>query len=191
MKMKKAVTPVLVLTVAFGTASFTTPVKKNIDAAKSSIEWTGKKVLGSHNGTINFQEGYLQMDGDQIVGGMFVVDMSSIKVTDLEGEMRGKLEGHLRSDDFFGIANHPTSNLKIKNATQTAEGVYKVNAEITIKGTTEPLNFVLNKTESGATATLKIDRTKFGVRYGSGSFFDNLGDNTISDTFELNVNIVM
>lgn len=187
--MKKVVKSVLILSVAFAATAFTTPVKKSIDATKSAIEWKGKKVLGSHTGTINIKEGYLIMDGDKLSGGMIVVDMTTINVSDLEGEMRGKLERHLKSDDFFGIANHPTSTLTINGSKKTAAG-YLVNGDITIKGTTEPITFNLDITGDNATANVKIDRTKFDVRYGSGSFFDNLGDNTISDTFELSVNLV-
>jgi polyisoprenoid-binding protein YceI len=188
-KMKTVVKSVLILTVAFAATAFTTPMKKNINASKSTIEWTGKKVLGSHTGTIKIEEGYLVMDGDKLTGGMVVVDMTTINVTDLTGEMKGKLEGHLKSDDFFGIQNHPSSTLVINGSTKTATG-YTVMGDITIKGTTEPITFNLDMNGSSATANLKIDRTKFGVRYGSGSFFDNLGDNTISDTFELDVNLV-
>ena len=185
----KAVKPILILSVALTTTAFTTSMKKTIDVSKSTIDWKGKKVLGSHTGTINIQEGYLVMDGDDLTGGKIVVDMNSIKVTDLEGDMRGKLEGHLRSDDFFGVENHPTSTLNITGSQKTAAG-YTVTGDITIKGTTEPITFDLVMNGDTATSSLKIDRTKFNVRYGSGSFFDNLGDNTISDNFELTVNLV-
>lgn len=179
---------VLILAVAYGTASFTNTMTKKIDISESNIDWTGKKVLGSHHGTIKLQSGYLEIEGDQLTGGEFVVDMTSINVVDLEGESKEKLEGHLKSEDFFGVANHPTSVLKINTATKTADG-YAVKGELTIKETTQPISFDLKMDENSAATSLKVDRTKFGVRYGSGSFFDNLGDNTISDTFELNVSL--
>jgi polyisoprenoid-binding protein YceI len=62
-----------------------------------------------------------------------------------------------------------------------------VQANITIKGQTEPIDFELEMGKSGAQTSFKINRTKFGVRYGSGSFADNLGDNAISDKFTLDV----
>ncbi len=188
--MKKVVNSVLVIAVAFGAMAFTTPVKKKINASQSTIEWKGEKVTGSHTGTISLKEGYLEMDDDALTGGMFVVDMTTINVTDLEGASKGKLEGHLKSDDFFGIENHPTATLEVISGTATKDG-FKVSGNITIKGTTEPITFNLVKNgDSGATAKLVIDRTKFGIRYGSGSFFDNLGDKTISDDFELEVKLV-
>ncbi|MFC7356824.1 YceI family protein [Jejudonia soesokkakensis] len=187
--MKTIFKSVLILTVAVGATAFTTTMKKTINVETSTITWKGKKVLGSHTGTINLQEGYLEMDGDQLTGGMFVVDMTSINVTDLKaGEGKEKLEGHLKSDDFFGVENFPTATLVINSATKNADG-YIVNGDITIKGTTLPIEFDLDMGADFAATSLKIDRTKFNVRYGSGSFFDNLGDNTIADNFELDVTL--
>lgn len=184
----KTKTLIIVTIMAAATTAFTSIDKKEINVAESTIEWTGKKVLGSHNGTINLEKGYLEMNNGQLTGGMFVVDMTSITVTDLEGEMKGKLEGHLKSDDFFGIANHPKSTLQITNVEKTAEG-YNITGDLTIKDTTESISFPLMMKDGYAIANLTIDRTKYGVRYGSGSFFDNLGDNTISDNFELSVKL--
>ncbi|MEL6812584.1 MAG: YceI family protein, partial [Bacteroidota bacterium] len=137
---------------------------------------------------IDLKDGYLEMDGEQLIGGTFVVDMTTINVTDLEGEYKTKLEGHLKSDDFFGIANHPTATLVITKAKKDGN-THDVSGNITIKGTTKPVNFELEMGETGAAASLKIDRTEFGLRYGSGSFTDNLGDNAISDNFTLDVNL--
>ncbi len=183
-RMKSA----LIIAVLFTASAFTTPVKKIINTSESSITWTGKKILGSHTGTIDLKEGYLEIEGDNLTGGMFVVDMTSINVTDLEGESKGKLEGHLKSDDFFGIANHPTATLVIKSATKDGS-TYDVKGDITIKGTTQPINFEMEMGETAAIASVKIDRTKFGIRYGSGSFADDLGDRAISDKFTLDVRL--
>ncbi len=184
--MKTIMKSVLILTVAATTVAFTTPMKKRIDIKESTIEWKGKKILGSHTGTINLKEGYLEVEGDDLIGGMFVVDMTSLKNTDLSGENRAKLEGHLKSDDFFGVATYPTATLVIKSATKKGN-VHTVNADLTIKGATNPITFELIMGETAARTSLKIDRTQYGVRYGSGSIFDSLGDNTISDNFELDV----
>jgi polyisoprenoid-binding protein YceI len=178
----------LIITTILTVSAFTTPIKKNIDITESHIIWKGKKILGSHTGTINIKEGYLEMEDDLLIGGMFVVDMTSINVTDLEGEYKGKLERHLKSDDFFGIKNHPTATLLIKKATKKGN-TYDVSGDITIKGTTHSIYFELEMGTTAATANLKIDRTKFGLRYGSGSFSDDLGDKAISDKFTLDVNL--
>lgn len=168
------------------TTTTTVAQDKTITVKDGAVAWVGKKITGKHNGSVTMQEGTLQMNGDELVGGRFVIDMTSITVEDLKGEGKENLEGHLKSDDFFGVANHPTATLDIKSANKTENGYY-VNAEITIKGTTEPIAFELKMNGNKASTSLKIDRTKFGVRYGSGSFFDNLGDNTIYDNFELDV----
>lgn len=187
--MKNLEKSVLIIAIAIGSMAFTTPVKKSINPEKSSIDWKGEKVLGTHTGTISLQEGHLEMDANGITGGKFIVDMNTITVTDLEGGSKGKLEGHLKSDDFFGVKNYPTASLVINSAKKTDYG-YDVSANITIKGITEPISFVLNEHEDGTMTTkLVIDRTKFDVRYGSGSFFDNLGDKTISDDFKLDVKL--
>jgi len=168
------------------TTSTSIAQKREVKVTESTVEWKGKKITGSHNGTVTLKEGTLVMEGDKLTGGNFVIDMTSIDVLDLKGDGKENLEGHLRSDDFFGVSNYPTSTLVIKSANKTEKGYY-VNGEITIKGKTEPIAFDLAMNGNQASTQLKIDRTKFGVRYGSGSFFDNLGDNTIYDNFELNV----
>ena len=98
------------------------------------------------------------------------------------------MEGHLKSDDFFGVKNYPTATLLINKATKKGN-TYEVSGDITIKGTTHPIIFELEMGTTAATANLKIDRTKFGLRYGSGSFSDDLGDKAISDKFTLDVNL--
>ena len=128
------------------------------------------------------------MEGDQLVGGEFVVDMTSISNEDLSGDNRAKLEGHLKSDDFFGVENYPTAKLVITNVVKN-ENTYKVTGDLTIKETTEPITFDLEEAGDNFTTTLTIDRSKYNVRYGSGSFFDNLGDKTIYDDFTLDINL--
>ena len=182
----KTIKSLALIAVVVAASAFTTPVKKKIDIKESKIEWKGKKILGSHTGTIQLKDGYLEMEGDNLVGGMFTADMTTITVTDLEGENKGKLEGHLKSADFFGVEEHPTSVLVINSATKNGN-TYEVKANFTIKGHTEPVQFDLEMGKSGAQTSFKIDRTKFDIRYGSGSFADNLGDNAISDNFTLDV----
>lgn len=179
--------------------SFTTPENgiENLtaDVEKSNIIWKGYKVTGSHTGTINLKSGALDFEGDNLVGGTFEIDMTSINCTDLSGEYKGKLEGHLKSDDFFGAKNHPTAKFVItKVVHKGTPGDYKVIGNLTIKDITKEIKFFTNVKEEGgnkvAVAEMTIDRSDFDVRYGSGSFFGNLGDKTIYDEFDLEVTLV-
>lgn len=186
--MKTMIKSALVLTVAISTLAFTNAIKK-VNITESTIEWKGKKVFGSHTGTIDLKSGHLEMEGNELTGGMFVVDMTSINVTDLKaGEGKEKLEGHLKSGDFFGVEEHPTATLEFTKV-QKMSGGYEVEGTMTIKGNSNPVEFDLEMNGNTATASFKIDRSKYNVRYGSGSFFDSLGDNTISDKFELKVSL--
>jgi len=115
--------------------------------------------------------------------------MSTINSTDLEGEYKGKLEGHLKSDDFFGVEKYPTASLIFKKVKSTGKNSYKVTGDITIKGQTETISFDLSVYGNKANASIKIDRTKFDVRYGSTSFFDGLKDKAIYDDFDLVVDL--
>lgn len=165
----------------------------NVD--ESSVAWTATKVVsGGHNGTVKLANGSLEINGGQLKGGSFTIDMKTIVNTDLSGEWKAKLEGHLKSDDFFAVETFQTAALKITSVTSKGNGKYDVTADITIKGKTESISFPATVTVDGdqvtASAKLTVDRTKFDVRYGSNSFFDNLGDKAISDEFTLDVNLV-
>lgn len=162
---------------------------KEINIKESQVIWKGKKVTGSHTGTIQLKDGHIKIEDGQLLGGEFIMDMASIKVTDLTGENKEKLEGHLKSEDFFGVEKHPTSKLVITSVSKKDDTTFGVVGNLTIKDITHPVTFDLNREENSATTNLVIDRSKYNVRYGSGSFFDNLGDNTIYDNFELNADL--
>ena len=186
--MKNSIKNIAILVmVAFMTFSFTTLEgdKKDIKIDKSKVVWKGYKVTGSHVGIISITSGHLNFDKDILTGGSFEIDMTSITVTDLEGEYKGKLEGHLKSDDFFGVTNHPTAKLVFNKVTASGKNAYNVNGDLTIKGKTNPIIFVISIYGNNATASLKVDRTKYDVRYGSTSFFDGLKDKAIYDEFDL------
>lgn len=167
-----------------------TAQNKKVDATKSVVNWVGKKVTGEHSGIINVSSGVLAFKKGKLKGGNITIDMNSINTTDLSGDMKGKLDGHLKADDFFGTTKFPTSTIVFKKIGVKSPGVYAITADLTIKGITNSVTFDLTTTDNSATTELKVDRTKFGIKYGSGSFFDNLGDKTISNDFDLKVNLV-
>ncbi len=173
----------------------TTPETYKVDVTSSALTWKGYKVTGEHAGTVKLKSGSLQFADGTLTGGTFVIDMTSIKDTDLEGEWAAKLEGHLKSDDFFGVEKYPTSKFVISRAIpQDTKGNYKIIGNLTIKETTKEVKFFAQVSEKEgkvtATGKMTIDRSEYNVRYGSGSFFDDLGDKTIYDEFDMNVMLV-
>ncbi len=190
--MKKTVLSLAIAVIFAATATATTPVdgeKKEVDAAKSTVSWKAYKVTGSHNGTVDLKSGALMFEGDKLTGGEFVVDMPTLVSTDLEGESKGKLEGHLKSDDFFGVESHPGAKLVFTDVKASGKNSYEVIGDLTIKGITKAVTFDVSIYGSKATATLKVDRANYDVKYGSGSFFEDLGDKTIYDEFDLVVDL--
>lgn len=201
--MLKLVAFILAFTVG-GTVAQGDPIVENlpvedvkivIDPDESTLLWQGYKVTGKHNGSVDIESGMLTMTDGILTGGHFVIDMPSIAVHDLEGESQTRLENHLKSDDFFGVTSHPKATFKFNKATATGtSGTYKVEGQLTIKNITNPITFDAVVTEENgmtvATADIKVDRSKFDVRYGSGTFFDNLGDKTIYDEFDITVRLV-
>ena len=186
--MKNLKTLAMALLVAFGTTIATAQSKK-VNVEKSTINWNAKKVTGEHSGTIKFQEGNLIFKDGKVAGGSFTVDMTSIDNTDLSGDWKGKLLGHLKSDDFFSTEKFKTSTLVFKKVAAKANGVYTITADLTIKGITNPVTFDLTVKGDSATSVVKIDRTKYNIKYGSKSFFESIGDKAINDDFDLTVNL--
>jgi polyisoprenoid-binding protein YceI len=185
------------LALALVATSFAKGSKKSesfkVDASKSSVNWLAKKVTGQHNGTITISNGTLALANDKIVGGIFEIDMTSIVNADLQGEWNTKLIGHLKSDDFFSVAKNPTAKLDITKV-ETKENNTIVNGKLTIKGITQDISFPASVSKKGnvvvAIATIRIDRTKYDIKYGSKSFIEGIGDKAIDDEFELQVNLV-
>jgi len=186
--MKNLKTIALALVVAFATVTVSAQSKK-VDAAKSSINWLGKKVTGQHNGVVSLKEGNLVFSGKKVTGGNFVVDMTSLTATDLQGEYQGKLNGHLKADDFFGTEKFPTATLNFKKVVAKSANVYTVTGDLTIKGITKPVTFDLATTANSASTKFMVDRTKYDIKYGSGTFFTSIGDKAIADEFELDVTL--
>ncbi len=160
---------------------------KQVTVKDATVNWVGSKIVGSHNGTIDLEKGILIVNNDVVKGGKFFVDMTSINTTDLEGESKKKLDSHLSNEDFFDVKNHPQAVLEFKKIKKLGEGTYKVTADLTIKGITKPIDFTLYAQKGNAKAKLIVDRTHYGIQYGSSSFFDDLGNYAISDDFEISI----
>ena len=167
-----------------------------VDTEASTLEWYGERPLaGSENGIVQIAEGQLTFMGTELVDGSMVIDMTTIEPTSKTGDMLGMLTGHLKSDDFFAVETYPTATLVIKSAEPTdVENQYMVTADLTIKETTAEIQFltdvVVGDGTLAATAEIVVDRSIYNVQYGSGSFFDNLGDDLISDEVLMTVSLV-
>jgi len=159
------------------------------DTLQTKLLWLGEKVTGQHTGTIKLKSGWLTWKDNKIISGEFYIDMASIN----ESEANERLVGHLESDDFFGVEKFPVSSLVITGSTPFDKGTGVVTGTLTIKGITNPIEFkaALQNKDNGIWffANIIIDRTKYNIRYGSGTFYDNLGDKTIFDEFKLKVSL--
>ena len=163
----------------------------SLDLEKSKIKWTGKKITNaSHWGSLSFSEANLDFDGDDLVGGKFIVDMNSMTVDDIQGRGKQRLEGHLKNEDFFDVENHREAILMFNERVPLTNGVYEIKGTLTIKGISNPVKFTLIPSGNNYSSSLIFDRTKFEITYRSGNFFENLGDRLINDDVELEVSLV-
>lgn len=184
--MKKIKTILAVAIMVFSVTSFAQTFDADVNS--SSLKWHGKKVTGEHFGTIKLKSGSFEIKDNKLSSGNFVIDMTSISNTDIEDAgYKAKLEGHLKSDDFFGVEKFPTATLEIKESSKFNDGVASVKGKLSIKNISQPVDFKVKKEGNKYSTELVVDRSKFDVKYGSGSFFDNLGDKMIYDDFTLTV----
>lgn len=181
---------IALLVLACITVSVTQAQIKKIKPTLSKITWVGKKVTGQHEGTINFLDGLLTFKSNKLVAGTFTVDMKSISTTDLTGEYKDNLDGHLKADDFFGVEKFPTASLVFKKVTPVNATTYTIVADLTIKGKMNPVTFTMVTSATGASADLKVNRAKYDVQYGSETFLGSLGDKAIYDDFDLKIKLV-
>lgn len=174
-----------------------------VDAEKSHVGWMGKKVLvdSSHNGTLKVKSGEIEIKDRQIAKGRFVIDMNTISNDDIKDDpgSKAKLEGHLKSPDFFDVKKFPEAVFEITSAkamTKPAQGghTHEVTGNLTMKGITHPVTFpatiAINDASATGKATFNIDRAKWDVRFASGKFFKSLGDKVIADEIEISLDLV-
>lgn len=195
--MKMFMSMMLVLTTSFTVVAQDKPMATTykVDSSASSVKWVGTKLKGQHAGTVSTKDGFFTYQGDIITAGEINVDMSTMTVTDIPvtDEMNAKLLGHLKSPDFFNVEKYPDAKLVITGSEKTKTGL-KVKGNLTFIGKTNPIEFdaIVNKTESQVVTKsgVKLDRTKWGLKYNSGNFFKDLGDKLINNEFTIEVDIL-
>jgi polyisoprenoid-binding protein YceI len=178
--------------------------KYAVDVTSSIINWEGSKPTGRHNGTINISEGSLSIEAGKLSGGSFVIDMNTIKDLDLPDGKRENLEAHLKGttagkeDDFFNVAKFPTAKFeitKVGDLLNDAEANSLIYGNLTIRDVTKQIGFKANVRTEGEMIVahapiFTIDRSEWGVKYGSKKFFDNLADNFVNDDIGLSIKLV-
>ncbi len=172
------------------TVSGTDGTQLTVDAAQSTVKWIGRKVSGQHNGTVNIKSGTLTVKEGKLTGGQFIIDLTTIHDNDLEGEYKQKLEGHLKSADFFDVENHPEATFEITSvADGTDAGTLTVSGNLTIRGVTKNITFDATASQVSevsvvADADFNIAREDWGVSY------KGQADDLISKEINLKIHLV-
>ena len=189
--MKTTFKFIITITFTLISTSFSYSQSLNANKTESLIRWYGEELTGkTHFGNLSFKEGQIELQDGLIIGGNFVVNMTSLSVEDLSGGAKARLEGHLRSDDFFSVDKYPEATLKITQKAKVEGDVQKLYGELTIKGIKHAVDFsMILVDKKTATANLTFDRSKYNVRFRSGSFFENLGDKLILDDIRMEVSL--
>jgi polyisoprenoid-binding protein YceI len=169
--------------------------KFQIQPASSTVNWTGKKVLGLHTGSINIANGFIEITDNTISGGEIEIDMTSIVITDIEDKKtHDDFLAHLLGDDFFFIDKFKTAQLSITGSSKIETNKFKIDGDLVIKDISHPINFISSieifTNTLHSLGEVVIDRTLYNIRYGSGKFLDNLGDKLIYDDFVLQFKLV-
>lgn len=193
--MKLKILTFLTATAIFFSFKSAAPENFVVDTKASSIEWTAGKVGGSHNGTIQLASGSLSFVGKNLKSGSFGIDMSTIAISDLKGNSNQNLLNHLKGDDFFSVAKNPASTFAITKVSPAGTDRVNITGNLTIKGITNEISFPasvkrVKNTVAAVAKGVKIDRTKYEIKYRSKNFFGDIGDKAIDDEFELSINLV-
>ena len=161
-------------------------VLSDVDLNKSKFKWLGKKVTGKHFGEVSLKSASVDVKDGKISGGKFVIDLTSMTVTDLSGEWADKFLGHMKSADFFDVKKFPTAVLVVNKVDK--KNIY---GKMTIRGKTNEIKIPYKKSGKTYTGTMTFDRTKYDMVYGSGNFFKNLGDKVIYDEVNIDFSVVL
>jgi polyisoprenoid-binding protein YceI len=171
----------------------------DILTGKSNVKWSATKVTGGHNGLIQLKRGYLSLtDAGELEHATVFINMQSISCLDLEDdESKTKLVNHLKSDDFFSSKKFPEAVFKIYKVTpfeNSKEFTHTIEGALTIKGYTNKLAFPVKLEKKDGLIYISgktdVDRTLYNIKYGSGKFFENLGDKMIYDLFTIDFKLI-
>ena len=157
---------------------------------ESFVNWKGMHVMGGdgHQGYIKPLTGNLAFDGNgTIAGGYFELDMNTITITDKKDTSSDNgLVSHLKDADFFDVKKYPRGTFQLTKAIKVSgDSSYNITGQLTLRAITQEIHFpatiVRNGEDIVATASLTIDRTKWGIIYKSGSMFGFVKDGLLED----------
>jgi len=188
--MKKSISILSLITGMILLTAFN-PAKDDIyivDVDRSTIEWSAKKVGGGHVGTVKIAEGKLIFSGKSLKNGNFQMNMASITSDN------ARVTTHLKSDDFFSAEKNPLSKFEITKIISSGPDRLMITGNLSIKGFTHPVTFPATvKQQKGVVVAvasgIRVDRTKYDIKFRSKTFFGDIGDKAIDDEFELSINL--
>ena len=176
------------------------PTRYQVSTEESTVTWEGKKVTGAHNGDIEISNGMITVNDGLISAATVIINMATINTLDLDGGAKESLDGHLTSDDFFGVESFPTAQFELTSLNPLRgdkNGAnFSANGQVTIKGRTEnvsfPVTIDMSNDQARISGEMILDRSKFDVQFRSKSFFDakTLGDKLIYDEFSIGFELV-
>jgi polyisoprenoid-binding protein YceI len=189
-KMKKSISILSLIAGLFFLTAFNS-IKDDIyivDVERSTIEWSAKKVGGGHTGTVKIADGTLVYGGKALKSGNFQMNMSSITSDN------ARVTTHLKSNDFFSAEKNPLSKFEITKVTSAGADRVNITGNLSIKGFTHPVTFPATvKQQKGVLVAvasgIRVDRTKYDIKFRSKTFFGDIGDKAIDDEFELSINL--
>lgn len=184
---------------AAGKTELIAAAQYSVDPAASVIKWEGAKVAYGHVGTVPVTNGQLMMAGGDLKGGQFSIDLREIKNTDLEdAEKNAKLVNHLKSEDFFDVANHPMAQFTISRVQPAAEGedhTHDITGNLTLRGESRSITIPAKVSIDGnqltaSTPKFTIDRTEWGVSHNNSGIEGIVKDQIINDNIGLEIMLV-
>jgi polyisoprenoid-binding protein YceI len=143
-------------------------VTANVIKEKSSIDFVGAKVTKDHKGKFNAFDGTITYAGAIPQGVKFDIDVNSLQTDD------AKLDGHLKSPDFFDVAKFPKATFTSTSLTPVAEGApagatHQLKGILDLHGVQKEVSFPVTATQTPegvrTTSEFTIDRQDWGISY--------------------------
>ena len=100
----------------------------------------------------------------------FAIDIS----VDSVDSGNDKLDGHLKSPDFFNSKEFPKLSFVSKSAKKAANGMFEVSGDLSMHGVTKPITAMIELTgesnmmgsRGGVEAVFTVKRSEWGMNYG-------------------------